>query len=377
METDMYKTPHRSVRINRRRWRYLIGLLLLAGPSGYYLWAPGPQPKPEPVDPLLARLKRLPTLPKVHYCWPIAGDLLLGDDPRLLEYARITRSVGIRGEKISRETVEAAVKLCRAVGGGAGKKGRNGWMDGSKRPTIAVNYSPWHRVWPKELPPTDTGAEHDQEIALYRRDLRRAEEWLRATWTGASRINVSVLLLDSERFSIKKGTEPGCREWNAAITAKLNAFYDIGKQIFPDARVEWYGRGTARTRFTPDVKGDGYATWLYEVPDEGYTRKKMRSVRRRCLEAVGVCDGSVMPWVALGAGYRRYLTEDGAVKQAKWAHALEYPVSVSYRLGADVNGSAPPWDVVNAVTLYPNPCSEKTPYWLEHFIEYVKGASGR
>src|SRR5262249_55908456 len=103
------------------------------------------------------RLAELDPLPKVHYSWPLPTSMLTPSHRALLEFVRVTHAVSLRGESATGEQVDAAVQACaQTPTGGSGR-----W-----RPTIAINYSPWHRRFSSSLPATDTGLTAEQETAL-------------------------------------------------------------------------------------------------------------------------------------------------------------------------------------------------------------------
>ena len=299
------------------------------------------------LDRQLAALRALRQLPKVHYCWPVERDQLIARDPRLFEYVRITGSLGIRGEwgATGADELRAAVELCKPHGA-----------------TIAINYSPWHSTYGgDDVDPRSDGPEVDRAFELYRTRLQAVKERLqRANAESGASVRVAVLLLDTEKFHVKDDEEEGAEEWNAAIDAKMRPFYTIGKELFPDAPIAWYNRGsTNRRRFTGNEPGDGYSTSLFSVSDVGRTRKHYRwSVNRSP-------DGTSMPWIDLAAGN------------------VPYPLRTSWQLGAEINipyyGDYPdeyaPWHAAKVVAFYPNPFCPKYPQWTWNFIAYVKGAT--
>ena len=308
----------------------------------------------ETFDRQLAELRDLKPLRKIHYCWPVERNQLIARDPRLFEYVRITGSLGIRGEwwhanNDGLAEMRAAVEMCQPYGA-----------------TLAVNYSPWHNIVGDSdgSDPRVTGPKYDREINGYRTSLQMIKERLASmnAELGAD-VRVAVLLLDTEIFVVKPDDEPGAEEWNAAIDAKLNPFYSIGKQVFPDAPVEWFARGTTQAswkRFTGRELGDGYSCDLYHVPQPTVTRDRMKWAVKQVPR-----DAAMMVWIDLAAGN------------------VPYPLRTSYQLGAELNipyyGNHPaeyaPWHAAETVAFYPGPFHPKYPQWTWHFIEYVKGAT--
>jgi hypothetical protein len=323
---------------------------------------------------LLDWLGDLKPLPKVHYSWPLPNELLDNpDDPRLIEYVRISHAACFSGEWATGRHVETAVRVCKRVNAG-----------GPTLPaSIAINYSPWHREFGKDLPPTDTGSTEKAELARFRDRITTIKQWLADANRGQDAdIRVTALLLDSERLYVK----PGDAAWNAAITAKYDLIHEIGKEFFPGARIEWYGRGVEESAHesgwspfpwnTFENKAETFSCSLYRVPEIGV----MRETFRRTYELArkhGVSE--VTPWVALASGYRRQVD-----KFQEWDVDWDYDLVYSWMLGAELNqpwyGQRPerfaPWNAAKVVVFYPAPFNTKTPQWGKHFVAYVRGASG-
>jgi len=248
--------------------------------------------------------------------------------------------------------------------------------------TIGVNYSPWHRGFPKNAPPTDFGPQHRAEIARFRQKLTGIIEVInRANSRYQTDIKISAVLFDTERFNIKPGNET----WNRAITAKYDAFYDIARALLPAARIEWYGRGvyhsasgfswSRSSRFTFEEKAETFCCRLYCVPELGYTLETFRQTYRLA-RSYGVDE--VTPWIALGAGYRRRTD-----RFHEWHWDWDYDLVYSWLLGANLNRawyaqrpeSFAPWDAAKVVVFYPRPFNPHTPAWAKHFVAYVRGAT--
>src|SRR5262249_32317309 len=232
------------------------------------------------------------------------------------------------------------------------------------------------------LPVTDTGPTAEEEISLFRQRLRTIRDDLEAANRKyKSIVSVSAILLDCERFVTSLTEEP----LNEAITRKENQVYEVAKSIFPEARVEWYGRGgmhvssdasgwTQNRYFTLAEKGDSFACSLYQLPDDS----KMRETYRRTVELArtrGVAE--VTPWIALGTGWERRGWKN--VWEWNWDYDLKY----SWQLGVDINNrsqagdTTAPWDAAKVVVLFPSPFDEASPASFEHFVAYVRGAAGQ
>ena len=320
----------------------------------------------------LEQLRELEPLQKVHYSWPLPFDTM--SDDLLYEYVRLTHAASLAGEWFKPDQVDRAVAACRKVNA-AGPR---------TRASIAVNYSPWHRRFGKDLPPTDMGPTHQAELDHMRARLEMVrDELARANREQGADITVTAMLLDSERFFISDDDPV----WNTAITEKHNAAYDIVREVFPDTRIEWYGRGAvqpgnsptgwAKTRFiTTEEKGETYGCSLYRVPEIGYTRETYSRTEENA-EKHGCSE--VTPWIALASGYRRQ-----ADKFNEWSIDWDYDLIYSWQLGREVNhpwfgvperaAKYAPWNKARIAIFYPEPFG-RSPHWGKHFIAYVRGAN--
>lgn len=320
---------------------------------------------------ILSWLAELEPLPKVHYSWPVP----LGKVPPelLYEYVRLTHAVSLSGEWSSQEQVDQAVAVCQRVNS----------TNPETPASIGINYSIWHRRFGKELPPTDTGATHRAELDY----LKSRLTFLRMALETSNRkrsasVAISAVLFDSEHFHIR----PDDEAWNTAITKKYDAAYDIVREFFPAARIEWYARGAIHPAASPtgwseakyfalDEKGESFGCSLYQVPEIGYTREIFRRTaanadRHKCHE--------VTPWIALASGYRRQVD-----KYHEFSLDWNYDLIYSWQLGAEINhawfGAAErserfaPWHRAKIAIFYPEPFG-RTPYWPQHFVAYVRGA---
>ena len=141
---------------------------------------------------------------KNHYSWPLPFELLT--DELLYEYVRLTHAVSLRGElfppnteenkKRAFEELERAFEVCKRVN--ADPK--------TKRPaSIGINYSVWHAVFGKELPPTDKGQTSILERCRLEERMKAIQEWLdKANKKFKSDIAITAVLFDSERFHVCK-----------------------------------------------------------------------------------------------------------------------------------------------------------------------------
>jgi hypothetical protein len=343
-------------------------ILLLIAPS----LAVGDDPAPTD-EQVLAWLRELKPLPKVHYSWPLPFAKL--SDELLIEYARLTHAVSLSGEWAKPEEIDRAVLICKQINVNKPKI----------HASIGINHSVWHRRFGKDLPPTDTGSTHRAELDY----LKQRMEFFRDTIATSNQkynsdVDVSAILFDSEHFHVRKDDA----KWNQAITDKYNAAYDMVREVFPDARIEWYARGAIHpgasqtgwsesTYFTLDEQGDSFGCSLYQVPEIGYTREIFRRTADNAQQH-GV--GEVTPWIALASGYRRQTD-----KYHEFSQAWNYDLIYSWKLGAEINlpwyGAEErrqrfaPWNKSKIAIFYPEPFG-RAPHWGQHFVAYVRGANG-
>ncbi|RMF73487.1 MAG: hypothetical protein D6744_15545, partial [Planctomycetota bacterium] len=324
---------------------------------------------------LLAWMRELPPLPKTHYSFTFDGNLLKPTpDPLAVEYVRITRGLALR-PTIYVGLIRPVADLFKQLD-----------AETPSRPcSLGMVHSPWHIVWPKGLPPTYTGPEADEEIDWFRTNLANAKAVLdQVNAEKGTNLTIDVFFFDSEVFKRKEPNDPNAAVWNAALDAKYDAMYDIAKQYFPNADVEWYNRGGIHrcngggdgwcetSWFSGDEKGDNFSVQLYSLPEY---EAMQESFRRTVANAQANGVASVTPWIALGAGYERSF-DDGFVFNNDWDYNLWY----SWQIGAEVNhpwyaqhpDRFAPWDYAKHVMLYPPPFDG--PNWGKHFVAYVRGA---
>jgi len=301
-------------------------------------------------------LSKLAPLPKPHYFWP--QGIEWPDTRSTDEIIRIMGTACVSGE-YARE--DESRRLFR--------------MAAKHKALIGVFYSPWHRRFPSDLPPTDKGEKHLEEL----KRLKNRLELIRG-WANAEKMKVNAVLFDSERFHVDESNE----RWNSAIDQKYNATYDVAKSVYPDSVVEWYGSGLGRTAsgsgwsqstfFTFREKRDSLSCSLYCVPEiEG-----MRETYRRTAQfADSLKIRSVTPWVALATGYRRQTDQFN-----KWSKDWDYETIYDWTLGRELNinwfGERPerfaPYSRCKYVVFYPGPFAND--HWKKHFVAYVLGATG-
>ena len=323
---------------------------------------------------LVSWLSALAPLPKVHYSWPIA--LELHPEELLTQYARITHALSISGRYTKASAIDRAVAIFGQVNA----------TSPDIPASLAINYSVWHQKFRADLPPTDTGPSHDEELAFLRENFARVRDDLGAANTAhKTDIKVTAILFDAERFYI---TPYACDRWNRAIVKKYNAAHTIAKEIFPQAKVYWFARGavhpsasqtgwTEVRHFTLAEQGDGAMCALYRVPEIEVTRETFRRTVARAAQ-YGITE--VNPWVSLAAGYRRQVDQFHT-----YAKDWNYDLIYSWMLGREINrpwfgeperhARFAPWNAAQIVAFYPAPFHPATPHWGQHFVAYVRGAN--
>lgn len=320
------------------------------------------------------KLSELNPLPKVHYSWKIeAGSLLDPPNNRLLyEYARITHALSLCGESVTADQLTRCLKVCKQIN-----------QSNPQLPcSLAINFSPWHRKFDPDLPPTDRGSSYDEEIRYFLLRVNYIKQVVEDfNKDSQQKVNVSALLLDSERFYIR----PNDPKWNNAIQELLDSIHRKAAVVFPDSRIEWYGRGIHRVprgsgwEKTPIWTGKeitpALSCSLYTIPEIEKTRE---TFRRTCKLADEMNIKEVTPWIALASGYRPVLTKKPSM-DLDWDYDLIY----SYQIGAELNVNwyarqssewYAPYDHAKVVVFYPAPFNRKSPAWGKHFVAYVRGA---
>jgi hypothetical protein len=321
---------------------------------------------------LMDKLFSLKPLPKVHYSWRLPDKLMEDRESGLLyEYCRITQALSFAGEYVTERQIDNCVYTCARIN-----------RTNPKIPSsIAINYSPWHRKLPKDVPVTYRGPEYFAEIRQFSGRLNFVKEAIaKSNRKYGSSVEVSAILLDCERFGRNDSNETS----NDAMREALDAIHAEAARIFPRARIEWYGRGIVRAdgiTFSRTVYFTGkeimptLSCSFYTLPEMEGMRE---TFRRTCelADSYGVTE--VTPWVALASGYKHDL-----IKKLKWTQDWDYDLIYSYQLGAELNvpfyGNHPeryaPYNRAKVVAFFPAPFNNGSPAWAKHFIAYVRGAT--
>jgi hypothetical protein len=326
-------------------------------------------------DEIVAKLSKLKSLPKVHYSSPWPRELL--DDPNnrlLYECARITNSVSISGRLATMVQVRTAVYTCARIN-----------KTNPDIPlTIGVNYSPYHYELDPNVPPTYRGPSYQKELDEFESRLVAIRNWIQNyNIYYKSQVKVGAVLLDMERFRVRPSDE-----WNEGMREALDTIHLKTSEIYPDAYIEWFGRGMIwRSKdspwrktpyFTGKEKLSSLSCSLYFVPE---IERTLETYRRTVRLADELKVEDVIPYVSLASGYRRDIEE-------KFWYDLDwdYDVIYSYLIGRYINHPwfgrpeperaerFAPFNRAKIVVLYPPPFDPRTPHWGKHFIAYARGA---
>ena len=142
------------------------------------------------------------------------------------------------------------------------------------------------------------------------------------------------------------------------------------------------GYGGPASIVTGDEYGDGYSCSLYHMP---HVEANVEIFRQTVARLPGVAP--VIPWVALGAGFRhRRDVSDGW----EWRPHLLYGTFADWQLGRFLNmpeycvapykWHGPDWNRATFVALYPGVMCHNTPparlNAVTHFLAYCRGAAG-
>jgi len=326
---------------------------------------------------IVSKLSQLDPLPKVHYSWAWPKELLNDPDSRLLcETARITNSVSISARWAREVQVKNAVYTCARINKTNPKISA----------TIGINYNPYHHWLDPSVPPTYRGKTYKKDLQELEKKLTLVSGWIQKyNKYYKSAVQVGAVLLDAERFKAR----PYDDKWTEAMREALDTVHVKVRNIFPDARIEWYGRGmrwisnpqawVISPYFTGKEKNmPSLSCSLYYVPEIERTLERYRRTVKLADE-LNVED--VTPWVALASGQRRRLETT-----FRFENDWDYDIIYSYLIGSWINRSwfgSPklakqyaPFNRAKVVIFYPPPFYEKTPNWGKHFVAYVRGASG-
>jgi hypothetical protein len=227
--------------------------------------------------------------------------------------------------------------------------------------SLGVTYSPWvdflpnfslgPAFWP---PPTDESFE-PAVLGYFSQNMANIKEWVEdANLALGTCVSIRWVAFDQEVMCM--GSHP---EWADAVTRKNDLFYDASKAVFPDASVQWYGRGDMQywdwckcwapnSCFTLREHGDGtlgtemYMLYNHSLSEETYTRA--------AATAAAADQPHVTPYFSFGAGW----LPDG-VGGRMWTWNMSYDPAITWAAGAWFSlPVAPPWNDTAVVGVYPH-----------------------
>ena len=343
---------------------------------------------------VLEELRKLQPLPKVHYSWGLSKTLMFREPEVMYELARLTHGLSLFGEGAELQYIDKCVDTCDKV------NETNPEIPSS----IAIVFSPWHYKFRPDLglmEPIPVEYNHtifnnrtyQEEIDYFVNGMTVFKQLVsQSNQTYGSDVKVGALLLDSERFH-RRNYDP---MWNEAIAKAQNDIHIKAVEIFPDARIEWYGRAgrapslSDTTTYPNNYLVDGHIltgmsmSWYSPT----YPAKMQNLFQADCDYAdTHEIDGQfpwrgfdMTPWVALAWGFdwEKFSTGAPGIECYKyWDYALSY----SRQIGALLNSSTSPYNRAKVIVFFPEPFRKKSaPYydidsvWTKHFIEYCKGA---
>ncbi len=332
---------------------------------------------------ILEELRTLSPLPKVHYSWFLRPNFLKNRENKYMyELARITHSLC---SDAWYTTADHAIQT------GSGKTiydnmvytcARINKTDPEIPSRIGINYSPWHRKFRLDL---DAPIPHKYKHTIFNDPAYQAEidtfvikmttvkGWIEQSNTKyGTDVKVGAILLDAERF-LRRDNDPF---WNEEMRRALDAIHIEAVKLFPEARIEWYGRGYKRWGSragskwdqTPYFTGKEIMTTVsfscYRLPDAEHTTRIFHE-NAKYADSFTPKIQEMTPWVALACGY----------KQNKWMDNWDFDTAISYQMGAKLNGSVPPYDRIPIVIFFLDPFNPDVPAWGKHFVEYCRGAA--
>ena len=291
-------------------------------------------------------------LPFPCYSWPLPDEEIFTTTDMqplavLINWARVTHSVSLRGETCGEIEVSVAAEACRQVNR----------FNPAIPATIALNFSPYQDA---TYDPTETGQLWIDHVIEFYGKLLRIIVW-------AGNVQVSAVLLDHERWKVADGPpETGDGAWRSSIDEKYNTFYNIAKYVFPDASVYLYGRGVTGQRLTGNERGDGTSTPLYHPDDLPKTLDWIRGHRNSTSRQERYGD-KISWWLACGWSRNAF---DGTLPPAERILPIDIPLNNMRLIGAAVAERAPH----EPVMLYPSPWDTRLTNAWEIVAPFAEGA---
>lgn len=306
---------------------------------------------------ILSELQSTKPLPKKHYLGPVYDQQLIEPTSELKEVFRICGSIPIGDNKV--EAIASAAKLSKELG-----------VD------LSIIISPWPVSRCPESKATPGSLTQWAEVLYWAR-------WMKEVKDVLGDVRVSAIFIDDERWV----------DQAAIMLPYRQALQNIAKELFSEVSIVWYAYGSV----TPNASSTGWSKGtdifgglyladihsvsLYCISQE---YRSQESYKRTVLLAGG---NSVIPWIALNAGY-----EPKSDVFHVWNYDWDYGLVWACRFGAQVNqkwyvenedrqNRYAPWNKAPFVVLYPGcssggPIKNRTTKWLNYFCAYARGAHG-
>lgn len=299
----------------------------------------------------LTGFKALSELNITHYSFPLSDSWITSDNDAL-QIARITGAVSLSAYSYTEESVTSLVELAIKA-----SKLR------STPVKIGINYSVWHYVFQGSGEAVDAEGEfHDAELALLDDNLTTIKGYIDAALTGVSNPpTVGAIIYDCEIFDIT-GDETN----DNAVINKYNLAYNKAKEIFPSAKVIWFGFGTyvlsgpnfvLTTDFPYSALNNGASASLY-YPTVPSVNKTILQLTANSAVSNGV--ETTTPWISLDSGYS---------ESNVWSFDIGYQTNISWQIGYDVSKNS----YVDSVVFYPSYSDTRVPDIKDHLLAYFRG----
>lgn len=308
-------------------------------------------------DKMLAEFRALKPLIKTHYSWPMPDEylnLIVPDAMNIMcEFARVTGAICLRAEYATERNVICLAEVCSKT-----------------KAKLTLLYTPFYKGGGVVTPIENA----QKELEVIRARLTSIKQYLdKYNNDHALNIQFEMILLDFEAWQRQE----------KAISI-LNNVYGLFKFYWPQTRIHWYSMGGIirdasnlgyglHGFINLEIKKTEFSIPLYNIPDLGTTRE---IYNRTCQLADSFYINQVIPWIALGSGFKPANGEEFPPFIKEW----DYDIGVSKWLGFEINNPwfskqyprYPKWDRATFAVFYPTMAGA---IWFKHFCAYCEGAS--